>query len=149
MNANVALVRRLFDEAFNARNVEVCDEIIAADYIEHAIAPFASDAPGAVDGPQHMRAVIAWLVSQYPDLTMRVEHLVADGDHIAVRVWSGGTNLGPLNGVIPATGKQFAAHQSHWYRVEHDKLVEHWADRDDLRAMLQLGVLQRPGPPQP
>jgi predicted ester cyclase len=60
---------------------------------------------------------------------------------------SEGTNLGRLNGVIPPTGKRFSARQSHWYRVENDKLAEHWAIRDDLATMLQLGVLTVPGPP--
>jgi predicted SnoaL-like aldol condensation-catalyzing enzyme len=55
--------------------------------------------------------------------------------------------LGPLNGVVPPTGRRFAARQSHWFRVADAKLVEHWATREDLVAMLQLGVVQPPGPP--
>jgi len=54
---------------------------------------------------------------------------------------------GPLNGVVPPTGKRFAARQSHWFRVENGKLAEHWATREDLVAMLQLGVVQPPGRP--
>jgi hypothetical protein len=53
--------------------------------------------------------------------------------------------LGPLNGVVPPTGKRFSARQSHWYRVVDGKLVEHWATREDLPAMLQLGVIRPPG----
>jgi predicted ester cyclase len=56
-------------------------------------------------------------------------------------------HLGPLNGVMPPTGKRFAARQSHWFRVENGKLAEHWATREDLVAMLQLGVVQPPGRP--
>src|ERR1043165_7778099 len=41
----------------------------------------------------------------------------------------------------PPTGKRFSARQSHWYRVRDGKLPEHWATRDDLTAMMQLGVL--------
>jgi hypothetical protein len=33
--------------------------------------------------------------------------------------------------------------------VADAKLVEHWATREDLVAMLQLGVVQPPGPPRP
>ena len=43
--------------------------------------------------------------------------------------------------------KRFAARQSHWFQVENDKLAEHWATREDLVAMLQLGVVQPPGRP--
>lgn len=45
-----ALVRRLFDEVFSAENLAAVDEIMAEDYIEHAVAPFGSDEPGRVHG---------------------------------------------------------------------------------------------------
>ena len=147
MDTNKELVRRLFDRVFNERDVELCDELFADDYVEHALAPFANRELGAVPGPEHMRNVVAWLVDQFPDVTMRVEAILSEGNMVAVRVMSEGTNLGKLNGVIPPTGNRFAARQSHWYRVENDKLAEHWAVRDDLVTMLQLGVLKLPGPP--
>jgi len=142
-----ALVRRLFDEVFNQRALDACDEIVAIDYVEHAIAPFGTEEPGAVEGPAHMRGVVDWLVAQYPDLTMRIESLIAEGDMVAALVWSEGTNLGPINGVVPPTGKRFAGRQSHWYRIAGGRLAEHWAVREDLTTMLQLGILPRPGPP--
>ena len=74
-------------------------------------------------------------------------HFVAEGDTVAVRILSAGTNRGPLNGVVPPTGKRFAARQSHWFRVEGGKLAEHWATREDPVAMLQLGVVQPPARP--
>jgi len=41
--------------------------------------------------------------------------------------------------VFPATGKQFASTQTHWFRVADGKVIEHWADRDDLCTATQLG----------
>lgn len=145
---NKELVRVLFDRVFNDRDLDVCDEIVAVDYVEHAIAPLGSEEPGAVHGPEHMRNVVTWLVDQYPDMTMTIESVVSEGDTVAVRVLSEGTNLGKLNGVIPPTDKRFSGRQSHWYRVEDGKLAEHWAIREDLGTMLQLGILQLPGPPR-
>ena len=100
-----------------------------------------------MDGPSHTRSVVEWLRAQFPDLRMTVEAVVADAGMVAVRVLSEGTNLGPLNGVMPPTGKRFRASQSHWYRIEDGKLAEHWAVRDDLTTMVQLGVIARPGGP--
>jgi len=136
-----------FEEIFNKKNFAVCNEIIAEEFVEHAAAPFAQSAPGRVNGPQAMRQTAEWLLAQFPDLHMTVEAVVAEGDTVAARILSEGTNLGPLNGVMPPTGKGFSARQSHWYRVEEGKLVEHWATREDLPTMLQLGILQPPGGP--
>lgn len=147
-NRNKDLVRRLFEDVFNGKDLAACRDIIAVDYVETAIAPFGQDAPGAVIGPEHMRNVVQSLADQFPDLNMTIESLIADGDTVAARVTSEGTNLGNLNGVVPPTGRRFLAGQSHWYRVVDGKLAEHWATRDDLSAMLQLGIVQRPAHPR-
>jgi predicted ester cyclase len=145
--ADKQLVRRHFEELFNRQHLDVADELVAAEYLEHAIAPFGQAEPGTVHGPTHMRQTAQWLLAQFPDLRMTIEAIVAEGDTVAVRILSQGTNLGPLNGVVPPTGKRFVARQSHWFRVADGKLAEHWATREDLPAMLQLGVVQPPGPP--
>ena len=141
-----SLVRRYFEEVFNEARTDVCDELVAARYVEHAIAPFGTTEPGEVDGPSHTRSVVEWLRAQFPDLRLTVEAVVADADMVAVRVLSEGTNLGPLNGVMSPTGRSFRAYQSHWYRIQDGKLAEHWAVRNDLTTMVQLGVIARPGP---
>src|SRR5438105_157842 len=143
------LVRRQFEDVFDEQDLEACDEIFAQEYVEHAVAPFQDTEPGAVEGPEHMRDVVRWLRSQFPDKLMTVEAVVAEGAMVAVLVRSEGTNTGKLNGVVPPTGKRFSARQSHWYRVVDGKLAEHGATRDDLPAMLQLGMLSAPaGPPR-
>jgi len=76
---------------------------------------------------------------------MTIEALVVEEDIVACRILSEGTNLGSFDGVLPPTDKRFAAYQSHWFRVAGDKLVEHWATRDDLLVLLQLGIIQPPG----
>ena len=142
------LARRHFEEIWNQRNLEACDEIMAEEYFEHAAAPFSHSTPGRVNGPQAMRRTVQWLLAQFPDLQMTIEEILAEGDKVAVRVLSEGTNLGALNEAVPPTGERFSARQSHWFRVKGGKLVEHWATRDDLSAMVQLGIVQPPdGPP--
>jgi predicted ester cyclase len=141
------MVLGMFQVVFNQRDAGACDTYFADSYVEHAVAPFQTEAPGEVPGPEHMRGVVEWLAMQFPDITMHVETVVNEGDLVVARVRSEGTNLGRLNGIMPPTGKKFSGYQSHWYRVRHGKLAEHWADRDDLGTMVQLGVVNRPGPP--
>jgi predicted ester cyclase len=146
--ASTELARRYFEEIINLRAFEVCTQIIAEDYVEHAVAPFGHSEPGRVHGPTATRESLEWLIAQFPDIHMTIEALVAEGDTVAVRILSEGTNLGKLNGTIPPTGRRFVARQSHWFRVEEGKLAEHWATREDLPTMIQLGVIQPPGPPR-
>jgi predicted ester cyclase len=142
---NKELVRRFFDDAFNSQNMAACEAIMADPYVEHAIAPFGQAAPGRVNGPVHLRETVAWLRAQFPDLHMTIEAMIDDTDLVACRILSEGTNLGKLNGMVPPTGRRFAARQSHWFRVEGGQLAEHWATRDDLTSFLQLGLIQPPG----
>jgi predicted ester cyclase len=145
----VELVTRWVEELFNKRDLTVADSLIAETYIEHAIEPFGTTEPGPIDGPEGMRRTVGWLVDQFPDMHMTIEELISEGDLVAVRTMTTGTNLGMLNGVIPPTGNKFSARQTHWFRVMGGRLAEHWATREDLPAMIQLGVIRAPGPPTP
>ncbi|NEM92199.1 ester cyclase [Galbitalea soli] len=144
---NADLVRRHFEELWNERRLDSCEELMADVYVEHALSPFGTEEPGVQNGPAGTRATVAWLTAQFPDIHMTVEAIIEQGDLVAARVLSEGTNLGPLNGAGPVTGKRFSARQTHWFRVADGKLAEHWATRDDLTSMLQLGVVRMPGPP--
>jgi ketosteroid isomerase-like protein len=81
---NKALVKRLFDEVFSTENFDAADEIMADEYLEHAVAPFGREEPGHVHGPTHAREVVEWLRAQFPDFTMTIESIVADDDTVAV-----------------------------------------------------------------
>ncbi len=144
--ANKQLVRRWVDELFNSGRLDVAADVVAAHFTEHALAPFGQAAPGEVDGPTHTTTTVAFLRAQFPDLKMTIEAIVAEADLASVRIVATGTNLGLLNGMLPPTGRAFRAEQCHWFRIADGRLAEHWAIRDDLTAMLQLGAIARPSP---
>ena len=50
-----------------------------------------------------------------------------------------GTHQGTFVGIEP-TGRRFAQRQVHILRMQDGKAVEHWAVRDDLGFMQQLGA---------
>jgi predicted ester cyclase len=64
--------------------------------------------------------------------------LVADGDRVVHHSTFRATHTGDLLGV-PATGRRVTFHSLEIWRVEHDKIVEHWgglAETDRFYAQL-------------
>ena len=127
------------------------------------IAPTMTNAEATAEPPQARqpgvtgaRGTYDWLHAAYTDLHWTIDHVVAEDDWVAVRTTMSGRQTGPfvtftpdgsVGQVFPATGRSFAASQTHWFRIAGGQLVEHHADRDDLGQALQLGWFT-PTPPQ-
>jgi predicted ester cyclase len=106
-------------------------------------------------GPEAMYATAQWLLAAYADLTWEIHEVVVERDLVAVHCTMSGrqvgdfvtyTEDGAVGDVFPPNGKHFATTQSHWFRVRDGKVVEHWANRDDLGTAQQLGWVP-PTPP--
>ncbi|MEV0708748.1 ester cyclase [Nocardia aurea] len=105
-------------------------------------------------GPAAYHATALWLRAAYADLHHTIESAVVDGDLVALHTTMHGRHVGPfvaydadgqVDQVFPPTGKTFAVTQSHWLRIADGKIIEHWANRDDLGQAVQLGWV----PPTP
>ena len=110
--------------------------------------------PPAATGPEAFYATALWLRGAYAELRWDIDTVVAEGDLVAVHGTMSGRHVGPFVSygenaepakVFPPTGKTFATTQSHWFRIADGKVIEHWANRDDLGTSLQLGWV----PPSP
>jgi steroid delta-isomerase-like uncharacterized protein len=131
--ANKAVVLRYVEEVWNRHNLDAIDSLVSPDYVNHAATTEDYRRGGA-------RHIWVWLLSVFPDHRFDVEHIAADGDMVAVLGTMVGTHEGELVGIAP-TGRRVVARQAHWFRVEEGKLTEHWAVRDDLGMLQQLGVM--------
>lgn len=130
---NKAVVLNYIEEVWNRHDLDAIDGLVSPDYVNHA----ASTAEYQHGGARH---IWEWLLSVFPDHHYVVEDAAADGQAVAVRGTCSGTHEGELMGFAP-TGKQFAAQQSHRFRVQEGELTERWAVRDELCMMQQLGIL--------
>ena len=130
---NEALVRRYIEECWNRHDLDASDELVSPDYLNHAASTEEYRRGGA-------RRIWEWILSVFPDHRFDVDDVAADGQTVAVRGTMVGTHEGVLMGIAP-TGKRVAAQQSHWFRVADGKITEHWAVRDDLSMMRQLGIM--------
>lgn len=130
------LAATVTEEVFNRGNYDLADDFVAADFYNHE----APDSPG----PEGFKAAARWLHSVFPDYRAEVHEVLVDGPYVVARLTVSGTHRGEFMGV-PGTGRAFSSVQHiHMYRVENGKLVEHWACRDDLGQLAQLGLLPPP-----
>lgn len=131
------LVQRFYDEAWNANNLDVYDELVAEDFVDHQALP------GLPPGREGFKQLNAMFRSAFPDVRVDVDAHAAEGDRVACRWTSTGTHQGDLFG-IPPTGRKVTVSATVIYRIEDGRLAEGWISRDDVGMMRQLGVL--PGP---
>jgi predicted ester cyclase len=91
-----------------------------------------------------LRAAVNWLSAAFPDMHMAIDDVLAEGDKVVVQTTMSGTHQGPFWGIAP-TGRRFAQRQVHVFRIVAGKVAEHWAIRDDLGFLQQLGAAPAPG----
>ena len=132
---NKAQFRRTLEAMFNKGDLDLVDELVAPDFLNHDVPPGMNNR-----GPETMRQLVTMLRTAFPDLHFTIEELVAEGDTVAGRVTMRGTHLGPFQGK-PATGRSFEQAHMHFVRFRECKAIEHRAVRDDLGMMRQLGVI--------
>jgi len=117
---------------------------------ENKVQPPSSRVPG----PAGFHATALWLRAAFAGLHYEIHHALTDGDLVAVNSTMNGRHVaqfvlyrddGEVDSAFPPTGKSFAMAQTHWFRIQGGKVIEHWAVRDDLGQAKQLGWL----PPTP
>ena len=132
---NKALARRVIEEMFNKGNLDVADEVLALDYVDHDPA-----SPEEIRGPGGFKRFVATARSAFPDTHVRIEDQVAEGDLVATRYVYSGTQEGELEG-IPPTGNRVEFSGIIIDRFSGGKLAESWDNYDALGVMQQLGVI--------
>ncbi|HKY53624.1 MAG TPA: ester cyclase [Anaerolineales bacterium] len=129
--------KRLYDEVFNQGNLDVADELIGENVIEHQQQPGVS--PEAA-GPELVKQIAQFFRSAFPDLHIAIDDLIAEEDRVVARVTITGTHQGEMMG-IPPTGKHVEFGSIDIIRFEDGKATEHWGETDTMKMMQQLGVI--------
>ena len=78
--------------------------------------------------------------SAFPDRTVTIEDVMAEGDKVVVRYTMKGTHKGTFRG-IPGTGKKFTQGGISIYRIKDGKILESWTMNDNLGLMQQIGAI--------
>jgi predicted ester cyclase len=136
---NKAAFRRVPEEVINSGNLDLADEVVASDYIEHVRLP-----PGVPGGLEGFKAFFTMVRAAFPDLHYTLENVLAEGEMVAGHATVRGTHQGEFLGIAP-TGREVTWTETHVGRFENGKLVEHWANTDDLGLMQQIGAVPELG----
>jgi steroid delta-isomerase-like uncharacterized protein len=133
-----ATANRFYTEVMSNGDLDVIDELLADDFVEHEAVP------GGATGKDAVRQFTQEMRTAFPDLKVDVEAMVADGDEVWVHAVATGTNTGDFMD-IPATGKTVTMGMIDRIKFKGDKAVEHWGVSDTFGMMTQLGVIPETG----
>jgi predicted ester cyclase len=131
---NKVIVRRFVEEVGFGKNLDLLDELVSTEFVNH------NPLPGAGSDFEGLRQAFMILHSAFPDFHGTIEHLVAEGDLVVFHGTNQGTHQGNLLGISP-TDRRVSFSGMVIFRMVEGKIVERWAQLDNLSLLQQLGAI--------
>ena len=121
---NKAVVRRLIEEVYNRGNLDIADELLAPDYIDHTWPA------GKYAGREGLKRSVAKQRAAFSDLHNNIEEQIAEGDKVVSWVISSGTHDRERFLGLAPTGERMTMKHIFISRVVEGKIVEVWGVSD-------------------
>ena len=125
IEANKRLSRRIVEEMWNTRNLNVVDEIYSPEF---------------GGGHAAARQFVAGSLAAFPDLEIAIQDQIAEDDLVVTRYVMRGTHQGQFAN-FPPTGKSFKVTGIEMHRFADGKLIQLWNVPDLLGLLQQLGIV--------
>jgi predicted ester cyclase len=125
---------RLFEKVWNEGQLELLDEFSAPNALIHD--PYV---PITTTGPAAAKEYLQFFKKAFPDLLLKVEDQIAEGDRVVTFLSATGTHKGEFLGIAP-TFKQWTVTCIVTLRFEGDRIVEANSLWDALGFMRAAGV---------
>lgn len=129
---NKAVARSFFEEVLGQGQLDKYSESHANDFVAHAHDHEATLEEDMAAAREERKAL--------PDMSVKVNQTVAEGDLVAVYWTVTGTNTQAGMG-FPATGKKITTAGITLFRFKGGKICEEWSVWDRLSVMQQAGLL--------
>jgi predicted ester cyclase len=136
------LLNTYLDRVWGQHDLAALGELLDPAYRRHVSALLE---PLTGEG---QRARLGAMQEAFPDASIELGQVVAEGDLIAFQSVMRGTHRGPFRG-LPPTGRAFVVHLVDLVRIRDGRLVEHWGGPDMLDLLTQLGATVEPGSVEP
>ena len=131
LEKNKEIVRK-FIEAYNNRNLDLLDDLVAPDYF---------DQTHQQKGLENLKQLMKLAFTAFPDWHETIEDIIAEGDKVWVHLTYTGTFTGEFQGLTP-TGNKITTTAVDIYRIVNDKLVEGLNFTNDFDLFKSLGVIE-------
>jgi len=112
MDENKKAVIEFYDAAINQKNFDAAAKFLGPRYTQHN--------PRAADGPEGLKAFLAFLREKVPDYHSDIKRVFTDGDYVILHVHN-----------IPAPGNRGNAIVD-IFKLESGKIVKHWDVRQEI-----------------
>lgn len=130
---NKNIVRQTHDEIWSKGNMALINELYSADYVGHW-------ADGSeTHGLDTLKETIKKSRTDVPDLTEKIEIIIAQGNWVVTYFHSSGTFSGIIGG-IPYNNKKLSVKEMAIYKLIGGKIAEQWTVANNLLVMEQLGI---------
>lgn len=124
---NRSLARSWFEQAWGAGDVGAADEVFSPDFRLR----------GRKVGPQGpVRSVLSRRAA-FADMSVRIEHIVAEGPYVLTHFSTSARHVGEFHGV-PPSGRTVHASGIVLWRVEEGRVVEDWNCFDTLKVLRDI-----------
>lgn len=117
--ANVALVRRIYDEGFNGGDPDVFDECYDPAFVHHSKIDH-----DVVPGAAGEKASMGKFRAAIPDVHFDIVDVMAERDLVAVRLRVAGTPVADYSSI--RAGSRYSVHAVALFRVAGGRAVEEW-----------------------
>ena len=137
---NNAIAEKFFNSVWNKGDFSVLDTLISPDADDHST---VGGKPKTDKGSASFRAIVSMFRSAMPDIKLTIDDEVYAGDRVVHRWTLNGTDTGGVMG-MPPSGKKLTFTGITTVRMANGKIVERWANVDELGLLQQLGIAPPP-----
>jgi predicted ester cyclase len=134
LEENKELIHRYTRAVFDEGDVDAVDRYLAPDFYNHVTGK---------TGTEDFKRLAAELGGASGSANV-IDLLVAEGEFVVALMTVTRTlhkELRAFGFIFPASGQSYTVTHVHIYRVLDGKIREHWAVRDDLSMLRQLGAI--------
>src|SRR5258705_2046693 len=126
----------LWYDAFSKRDPALLDRILSKNWVD---IPPAPDQPS---GPAGARQILVELTTAFPDLDIKIEDVLQEGNKVIVRSTISGTQREGVMG-FPAKNRKMSIQAIDIHEFKNGKIVRTWHTEDWMSGFHQLGLFEK------